>query len=184
MKTWIIQTNEPIDVEFMNRSIQAEVGGGAQSLTDVWERKLLTWTISSSLENRAQMEHHQDMVTYHRGSRVFWFDGALHGDNQERRFLGYGDGFRTDFLIPYRWVYAPSLVVSVNGAVVTSWTLTESTGLLRFNSAPSTGSQVHTERFKCRMKAFFVVESDKLYAVTDNFKSFTSNQIMIREYPH
>jgi hypothetical protein len=131
------------------------------------------------------MEQHQDMLRYHRGNKVFWFDGGINGKVEERKFLGYGNGVDTDFFLPDRWVYAPSLVMSINYAIESGWTLTESTGMVRFSSAPADGTLIHAERYRRRFKAFFVVGSDdRLYSLTDKFKSFDSKDITIREFPY
>ncbi len=184
MRGWIIQPDQPVEVAFLARTVQNEAGGGAPALADQWGSRILTWTFNSAGENRQQNEHIRDMINYHRGFRKFWFDAGMDGNVKHRKFLGFGDGTRTDFYLPSRFVFAPSVVMTVNNAIVTAWTCVESTGMIRFTSAPAAGAHVCVEKYKCRVKAFFVVNDDKVYSGRDNFKSFESNQIVIREFPY
>ena len=185
MRTWIIQSDQPVEAKIKARAIQTASGGGAVALHETWDRKIIEWTIQSTLEIREQMEHHQDMILYHKGGKVFWFDGGENGDIRNPMFLGYGDGVRTDFFIPYRFVYAPSLVMRVNYAVDSGWTLTESTGLVRFSTPPPVDSHVDAFKFKCRFKGYFYLQSEEdLYRLSDNLKSFASQDITIREFPY
>ena len=185
MKTWIIQSDQPVEAAIKTRAVQTASGGGAVALHETWNRKVLEWKIQSPNEIREQMEHHQDMLLYHRGGKVFWFDGGENGDIRNPMFLGYGDGTRTDFFLPYRFVYAPSVVMTVNYSTRSDWTVTESTGLVRFDTAPEVDSFVQVEKFKCRFKGYFVLQSEEdLYRLTDNLKSFSSQDITIREFPY
>ena len=182
MKFYIIQSNEPVEGTYMRRTLQADQH--VPRLVALWDRDLLEWHISSSGENRAMYEHHQDMLRYHGGNKVFWWDGGVNAIVDQRRFLGYGDGVNTDFFLPDRWVYPDSLVMSQNYTTTTTWTLTESTGMVRWTSAPANGVLIHAEKYVRRFKGYFAIESDKLYMMKDNFKSFESNDIMIREFPY
>ena len=185
MKAWIIQSDQPVSARVKAAAMQTSTGGGAVALHKLWSRRLMEWNITSTKENRAQMEHHQDMLLYHKGVVVFWWDGGINGRVENRLFLGYGNGVDTDFFIPYRFVFAPSLVVSVNYATESAWTLVESTGMVRFVTAPAVGSIIHAEKFVCRFKAYFLLQSeDELYQMADNLKHFESTNITIREFPY
>jgi len=182
MKTWIIRVNRPVQENVMTGALQ--LSQSVPRLVAQWDRDILEWSFSSTLENRQQMEQHRDMLRYHRGDKLFWFDCGINGKVTERKFIGYGDGVRTNFFLPDRWVYAPSLVMSVNYATVSAWTLTESTGLLVFTSAPALNALVHAEKYERRAKAFFVINNNRLYGVSDNFKFTDTTNIVVREFPY
>jgi hypothetical protein len=166
----------------MTRVLQADQF--VPRLTPQWDSTLLEWHISSDGEIREQFEHHQDMLRYHRGDKVFWFDGGINGRVENRQFVGYGDGVSTDFFLPDRWIYSDSLVMSQNYAVVSTWVHTPSTGMLRWTTAPADGVMIHADKYLLRFKGYFVVDSDKLHTITDNFKSFATKDITIREFPY
>lgn len=183
MKGWIIQSNEPVEIVYRKRVYQLDQA--VPQLTNRWDREILEWTFSSSGESVEQAEHHRDMLRYHGGNKVFWFDGGIVGKVTTRQFIGYGDGVQQDFHLPDRWVYAPSLVMSVNWEIVTAWSLNEANAKIRFDVAPADGALIQAEEYERRVKGYFVIGSDdRLISTTDNFKSRMSKDIMIREFPY
>ena len=180
MKTFCLYSNESIDSQFLASVLQGKVSSELTALEQVSEIGVWEWTVNSSLEDRWMMEHHQSMVRYHKGSKVFWYDGGTATEVLNRIFIGYGDGVTTDFLMPFRWMYKQSLVISINYSVTGSWTLNGR--VLSFTSAPADKSMIHIDRAKMRFKAFLSVDSDKMYNITDNYKAYGSQNIKIREW--
>jgi hypothetical protein len=162
-------------------TIQASVGGEQVTLEQVSETPIWEWTINSSMETREMMQHHFDILRYHQGGLPFAFDGGENGKLTGKVFLGYGDGARTDWMLPFRWPYKQSLVFTVNNATETGWSLVGSR-VVRFTSAPVTGSLVHLTHARMYFKAFIISEGETLYQQEDNFKSFASKSIRLREF--
>lgn len=180
MKTYCLYSNESLESEFLAASLQGKVHAETTVLEQVAETGVWKWSINSSLEDRFMMEHHQSMIRYHKGSRLFWFDGGTNGDVQNRFFVGYGDGVTKDFNLPFRHIYKQSLIMSVNRAIVTAWTL--SGKVISFTSAPAAASHIEIEKCKLRFKAFIVTEDEKVYKAIDNYKSYATQGLTIQEY--
>jgi hypothetical protein len=122
------------------------------------------------------------MIRYNKGGGLIWFDGGVNGQITRPAFIGYGDGTTTAFNLPFRWIYPESMLVSVNHATVTAWTVVGR--IIMFTSAPAADSIIQLDEAKMRFKAFFAVDSDILYTMTDNFKSYMSAEIKITEWPN
>jgi hypothetical protein len=85
------------------------------------------------------------------GNDPFWFDGGSDGSIDPPVFVGLGDGRRTQFYLPHKSVFAPSLVVHVNERVEANWALQEDSGLLTFNVPPPPRSRIKA-KYRCRYK--------------------------------
>jgi hypothetical protein len=181
MKIWPIYMNEPIMTDMKSTTIQSSVGGEQVILEQVSETVILEWMVNSSSETRQMMEHHQDFVRYHQGGLAFFWDGGENGKLSHKAFLGYGNATRTDFQLPLRWPYKQSLVATINNVVSTAWSMV-GRRVLRFTSAPADGAHIHLTNARMTFKAYIVAESDMLYQMEDNFKSFGSKSIRIREH--
>jgi hypothetical protein len=182
MKTWRVMMNEPVEATLMATALQSNTGSESVSLEQRAELGVWEWIINSSNESRAMMEEHQDMLRYNKGGNIFWFDGGINCEITRRCFVGYGDGTTKDFVVPYRWLYPESAVFSVNNATVTSWTITGR--IISFVSAPAAGALIYLEKGKMRYKAYFKVDGEKLYDMTDEFKAYSSKEMIIREFPN
>jgi len=180
MKHWTFSFGNPMQAEFKVRAIQQ--GFEAIGLQRLSENVITEWSLEFSQLRDFDKEQVRDALLYHMGDKLFWFDCGLDGHIRERLFLGYGDGSRTDWYLPWRWIYAPSVIMEVGSTIVPGWTLTESTGMIRFSVAPAQDMPVHLKECKRRAKAFFVIGSDMVGKMTDNFKSFEIGSIRIREY--
>ena len=175
-------TDKPPVATLNALAMQNRTGPDAVALERRTETAIWEWSIESENENSVIMVDHQDMLRYNMGDKVTLFDGGANSSILNRVFVGYGNGTQTQFLLPYRNIYAPSLVISVNNTVTTGWTLSGKS--LTFNSAPANLALIHIEKARMRFKAYFVVDTEKMYQMTDMFKSFSSGEIKIREFPN
>lgn len=182
MKTWRIMTNEPVEAELLSSVLQNSTGPESVSLEQRTETGIWEWTFTSSGENENEAQEHQDIVRYNKGNKMFWFDGGGNAKLRSRVFVGYGNGSQTQFILPYRWIYESSLVVSVNNVVVTAWTLTGKA--ITFTSAPAANALIHIEHAVMRFKCYCVADNESMYKQTDSFKSFSSKDIKFREFSH
>lgn len=129
-------------------------------------RRRLTWALSpSSLQN--EDSHDLAEFLHCSGDHPFWFDGGVNGDLKEPVKVGTGDGRRTQFFLPNRHVFAPSLVVRVREKIESNWTLDEPSGLITFAVPPVGGAPI-TALYRCRFKCTL---------------SLTENGMIIEEVP-
>ena len=113
-------------------------------------RNSLKWALSlSPLQNQDS----QDLFEFLHcsGDQPFWFDGGINGDLKEPVKVGTGDDRRTQFFLPNRHVFAPSLVVRVRENIESNWTLDEPSGLITFAMPPVRGAPI-TALYPCRFK--------------------------------
>lgn len=96
------------------------------------------------------------------GDTPIWFDGAGFAEKSQPVLIGIGDGSRTDFGFLHRHVFAASVIIYVNGAVVSGWTALGGDGIVvpgvRLASAPSANAQV-TACYRYKVKV--VVETEQ-----------------------
>lgn len=180
MKTWRLQSNEPIQIKLMAMALQTAIGPESMALDQRQETGIWQWTASSSGENENEMQEHQDFIRFNKGAKFFWFDGSSVQRIKSRVFVGTGNGVRTQWQMPYRWICESSLVISVNYATNTNWTLSGK-GII-FGSAPADGALIHIEECIVRFKCFMVVDNNTLYELTDAYKSYSSQNMVIQEY--
>jgi len=180
MKHWAFSFTNPPVASFKLRAVQE--GLEVQELQRLSEKITTEWALEFSLVRDFDKEQVRDAIQYHMGDKKFWFDCGIDGYIREPQFLGYGDGNRRDWFLPWRWVYPQSVLMKVGGIVNSGWTLTFSTGALRFTTAPAADMPIVLMECKRIAKAFFVVNGNTIGQMTDNFKVYDVSQVVIREY--
>jgi len=176
----ILNTSNPVKMTAVAPIDSVNLSGGAFSANRKYERPVYKFTLNLTEELKEEAMQVFGAMSFLQGDTLFWFDGGENGDISEYITIGLGDAARVDFFVPNRNVYAPSLVVKVNGVVTTAWTFNESTGMITFTSAPAADSRVEA-KYKCRYKAVFTYGADKMYDQIDHFKYFSERPIQIRE---
>lgn len=93
---------------------------------------------------------------FHQGSKPFFFDGGKWSSVSALNLIGEGDGTRTEFLLPNRFINADSISVAVYDGTTTSLTsafsLNADPGIIVFDTAPDSGDDImasHGHKYKC-----------------------------------
>lgn len=159
----------------------AGLGGGTIALRDKWPKSRYEFILKTRFSGRVQAQEFFGFAAIHKGSRVFWFDGASAGNLEDFIPIVY-DESKTQVFLPNDNIYAPTLVIKVNGVVVSGWTLDESIGLLTFTSAPAANAAIEA-KYRCKFKAFLIGSSDpNLYEPVETEFGF-EQEIRLREMP-
>ena len=100
------------------------------------------------------------LYCYHGQAVAFLWNGSPWNNVENYYVVGEGDGTRTEYFLQNRYVDANSIAVAVvvSGvqSVTTAFTLVATPGIVRFTTAPSSGSTVearHAHQYKVTFAA-------------------------------
>jgi len=92
---------------------------------------------------------------FHMGGRAFFWDGGNFGEVSSLALVGEGDGTRTEFFLPNRFVDANSISMAIfDGtatSITTAFSLNPDPGIIAFDTAPDSGDDVlgsHGHKYK------------------------------------
>ena len=176
----VLNNYEPVSGDVLSPTIRGGVGAGAEVARDRWQRPFAQWTLQFEANIRGVNEDLRMLHYYLKGSGLFLFDGLEDGEITEKQIFGLGDGTATQFFLPVRNVFGPTLVIYVNDLIEVAWTVNESSGLVTFTTAPTSNSVLAWKgisKFKCLLG----YSGDTLYKSTDKFKTKGADSIIIRE---
>lgn len=143
----------PVGYRIVDPSIQNEVGARALSIYPLFHKPRLEMTLTITEQMlRTQFEKVYNEILTARVGSVWMFDGGNFGTITEPMRIGYGDGSRVSFAMPFDYPYAPACVIQVSGVTNTAWTMAEPPGVLIFSTAPAYGSEILLTEGKRRMR--------------------------------
>jgi hypothetical protein len=158
-------------------------GGGGVLLRRVYERPLYLFRLHASHEDRASAEAFYGFAAYHMGDIPFYWNGNAWGTVTNAQLVGFGTGSQTHFFLPHRNILSgPTMKVA--GVTEAGFTLTASSGLIVFNSAPADQAIITAEAYTCRYKCVFWMDGDTLlseelfYQALSRFEGITIREVV------
>ena len=161
---------------------QFGLGQGVPAQRRRYAKPRYRFEIEVSLASRAEAEQLAGQLRYLQGDTPVWFDGADYGDIQNPVLVGYGTGTQTNYFLPHDNVAQASLVVTVNEVTESGWTLTESTGLLVFDSAPPLDAEIKA-KYVCKFLVLVEVVGDVLTTYERETVNRYKMAFVLREIP-
>jgi len=184
MYTLLLDSSYPVKRRPYAPVRRNNVGSAGMALGRKVEAPYYDFTVMLSYIEQEVAEALAGFAAYHMGDVSFWFDGGGRGDITTPALVGFGDGVTTQFHLPNRNVFGPSLVMDVNYVVNTSWTIDEPVGLVTFTSAPAANAVVRAARYRCKHECVFWYEGDFIYTEEEFHKMvFKHGEIGLREIP-
>jgi hypothetical protein len=118
---------------------------------------------------------------FHQGAKPFFWDGGYYGYISSLQLVGEGNGSKTDYFLPNRFIDANSITVGIyNGtttSITTAFSLYADQGMISFATAPTSGHDVmasHAHKYKV------VFEPDGL-KVEEFYSGIFRAEIVLRE---
>lgn len=92
---------------------------------------------------------------FHQGGKAFFYDGGLWDSVTSLNLVGEGDGTRTDFFLPNRFVDSNSISVAVfdgtTTSITTAFSLNPDPGVIVFDTAPASADDImasHSHKYR------------------------------------
>jgi hypothetical protein len=162
------------------------MGGGGVQVRRQFERPLYQFRVHASQEARASAQALYGFAAYHQGDIPFWYSGDIWATphNTTPGLVGFGDGVTTHFLLPNRHILSgPTMRVA--GVVEAGFTLTASSGLIVFSSAPADQAIITAEAYTCRYKCVFwmgeevLLSEEQFYQAMSRFEGIILRELAI-----
>lgn len=137
------------------------LGSGATALRRPYARVTYQFSVHDNQRGQADTEALCGFVRRHQGDTPFWWGGGAWGLPSTPLLVGEGDGVRTVFFCPNRWLLTTP-VVSLNGVLAAPQPTPHlPTGRLTF-AAPVTLGVVVTALYTCRYAVVWWFEGETL----------------------
>ena len=154
VQTLTLNQQSQVKSEILGPQLLHERGGTHFEIRPRAERTRFKWSIETSFLQRQDAEELYGFLTYHyRNGLSFWYGGADRGDIQNPILIGFGDGTRTDWLLPNDNITAASETIYLDAVEETGLTFTDASGLIEFNTAPSNNVKI-TAKYQCQFRCF------------------------------
>jgi hypothetical protein len=149
-------------------TFRTQLGSGALQARRAYPRPCYQFRLQATHESKAQAEALYGFYLYHQGDTPFYFSGQEWGVIASPLLVGFGNAAQTHFLLPNRNITAGPLVYvaaapAYDTPVLTSVTLTTSSGLIVFAAAPAVDAKI-TASYSCRYKCVFYNDGELLLA--------------------
>jgi hypothetical protein len=179
-----------IPVETRAETLKDDVGGGAMSFRRRYTRPLRRWELTLPGDHAA-LDPIMGLFDYSQGDNPLWFDGAGTLEVSEPILIGVGNGVKTDWDLPHRYVYVSSTLIYVNGAAVTTWTPIGDGVVMDKIHFTVTLGQYAQIKAKYRRKAKCVLDTEggqsrarAFRNQDDNSRSFYQSRYFLQEVPN
>ena len=159
--------------------LASPLGGGASQLRRRYQRPIYQFTLRDTQAVKARADWLFGFLTYVQGDIPFFWNGGEWGTVSAPAFVGMGDGVRTQFLLPNRYITG-NLALYCNGVLVTPTPGVDGAIGLMTTADPLTGRLEVTYTATYRVTVW---GDETLYTEENAGKDlFSQNGLTLREF--
>jgi hypothetical protein len=154
----------PVTQELIAPHLATPVGAGASQLHRQYGRPLSRFTLRDAQADKARMDTLFGFITFVQGDTPFFWDGGEWGTISTPLYIGYGDGVRTEFLLPNRYITGDLQVYCNTVLVVPTPGIDGAAGHITLPS-PLVGALTAT--YRCVFKVTFALKGEVLFSASN-----------------
>lgn len=180
LETLVIDPNYSIQRTILTPQLRSQVGDGRVRVRRQSARPVYQFTLIDRQQNAATADALWQFARRHQGDTPFWWSGDQWGALSSPVLVGEGDGVKTTFWLPNRFLLDVPLVYLDDVLASTQPDADVTRGQLLF-AAPVMAEVVITARYTCRYQVLFWFGEDTLLTQELFYKQLFTTGVILRE---